>query len=647
MITRPTWHRVTRAQFESLQNSGQLVPGGRYDVLDMTDDTFAQYVAGRDGQAYRETAAPFEASIEESTLDVDLSAEGFTNTQMVDKYNPPGTLAADFRPGQSTIDEFNYDKGVQPQFYHDAPGSQFSTYEEDIKRFNRLFDQVENYSVGPSANKGKVTIKISPGLHRVWGAGVLSGLNAGVAIEGSGVFLTKIGSASFAASPRGNTWSRATINISAGSPALPEGIVVGMLYQSGEILSADTDHSASSATAIVNDDLAFLNTAHIIRSISADRMSFEVDVPHVGTSTTRLVGGNILNTGTGATGFPAGRITIPLSQIALTGGYDGRADEAWLRPQYGSLIEYADIGFVESSDPTITRSNGFAPDRKGIFAANIADVMLRQNVGFAGAEGHVLRIAKLVRLTANLSHFGGAGLNTRAGRSAYAQLVSWADFTRCSFGNSLTYSLLAAGLVTISAQNCVAIGGTFGVQAITGSQINYQNSLIYGAGTGVFAATNSAVTIDSGTVIENCGRSYQVRDTSKIVELSAPTIINCGAAIDNTTQNPQFSDDLVIDKVEPMVTFSHGSTDAMIKSVLGTLMLITDSTVRDITFETETTGEVFKMDMGAKHFEVDGDIVLRDLGAAIPDATADLASLTATVNAILATMRDARPSINT
>ena len=584
---------------------------------------------------------------EEQFLEVDLTDGGVENSEMVAAYNPPGitSTSPEWRDFQTTTDQFNYDKGVQPQFYHDQPLSQFDDYLDDIKRFNSLYAQIQSYSAGPSSNNGLLKIRIMKGKHRIWGAGQLTGLNAGVSIEGEGVALNVAQSASFEASPRGDTWSRATINV---ENELPEDIVVGMMYQSGEILSEDTDHSASSSAAIVTDDLAFLNTGFALVEISPDRLSFKVDVPHVGSSTTRLVGGNILNTGTGATGFPAGRITFALSQIAFTGGFDGRADEAWLRPQYGSLVEYADIAFVETTDPTITRSNGFAPDRKAVFAANIADVMLRQNVGFAGAEGHVLRIAKLVRLTANLSHFGGAGLSTRAGRSAYAQLVCFADFTRCSFGNSLTYSLLAAGLVLVSAQNCIAVGGTFAVQAITGAHINFQNSLIYGAAAGIFVGTNSSVTVDAGTVIENCGYSWQVRDTSKLVKLSEPVVINTGAAIDNTTQNPVFGNDVLIDKTNPKLTFMHGSLGSYIQGSLGAFDVRTDSSARDVTFSVDgDTTPRFKMDMGTNQLMIDDVPVLGAPGAAIADADGTLADVNAKLNLILARMRAATPTIQT
>lgn len=620
---------------------------------------------------------------EETFLDVDLTGDGLADDTTVSAYNPPGVVATDpeWRDFECTADQYAYDKGVAPTYYHDLIDSQFDTYHPDIKRFNQLEAAIKSYTAGPYNNNGIVKIRILNGLHRIWGAATLTGLNSGTSIAGESIFIATAQSATFEASSRGATWSKANIVI---DTELPEGVTVGMMYQSGEILSASTNHTASSASAIVTDDLAFLNTGHAIVEIAADRLSFKVDVPHVGTSTTQLVGGNILNTGAGATGFPAGRITISLTQIAFTGGFDGRQDEAWLRPQYGSLIEYADIAFVDTTDPTITRSNGYAPDRKGVFAANVADVLLRQNVGFAGAEGHVLRIAKLVRLSANLSAFGGAGLATRAGRSAYAQMVSMADFTRCSFGNSLTYCLLAAGLVFITAQNCVAVGGAFGVQAITGAHINYQNSLIYGAGTAIFVGTNSTVTVDGGTVIENCGYQWQIRDTSNIVELSAPIVINCGAVVDRRVNDPLFTENIILDKVSGQIEMHHGTAHAFIRNLVGHLHIDVDSAVRDVHMGVTGSPSKFVFDMYNESIWIDGEEVLKGLGAAITNATinspaavtaptpdsadaeilaleqyatdlnaellkvtANFTALKATQDAILARMRDATPSINT
>ena len=588
--------------------------------------------------------------LDETFLDVDLSGDGLENNTIVNAYNPPGVIDSDpeFRDFTCTQDQFAYDKGVKPEFYHDQAGSQFDTYYPDIKRFNQLYQAIREYTAGPFTNNGVVKVRILNGLHRIWGAGALTGLNGGTSIQGESVFYTTATSASFGPSSRGATWSRATITVDV---ALSPDVVVGMMYQTGEIISDATDHTASSEAAIVTDDLALLNTGFAITEIAIDRLSFSFDVPHVGTSTTQLVGGTIRTTGAGKTGFPAGRLTFALTQIAFTGGFDGRQDEAWLRPQYGSLIEYADIGFVETTDPTITRSNGYAPDRKGVFAANVGDVLLRQNVGIAGAEGHVLRIAKLIRLSANLARFGGAGLSTRAGRSAYAQIVSFADFTRCSFGNSLTYSLLASGLVFISAQNCVAVGGAFGVQAITGSQINFQNSLIYGAGTGIFVGSNSTVTVDAGTVIENCGFTWQIRDTSNIVKLAEPIIIGSGAIIDRREKDPVFEDNLIIDKTNGELIMKHGLAVFKIQNLIGQPHFVTDNRARDVHFgHTDAGGEdisLFVMDMFTKQLKIEGEAVIGPRGAAIADPTADAASNNAAILAILARMRAAEMAIET
>lgn len=583
-------------------------------------------------------------SIDDESIIVDLSDGGESNTDLVNAYVAPGGTA---RPYQTTVDQYNYDAAVKPEFYHDTAGSQFSRYEQGIKNFNKLFRIIKEYSANPNANKGFISVKLEAGLHEVWGEGRLEGIGGGLTLTGVTSFFTELASATFEASPRGDTWSRANIVIQAGSDPLPTGVVEGMLYMTGELLSDDTDHTASSATRIVNDDLAYLNSAHIIKEIAADRMSFKVDVPHLGTSTTRLVGGNFRTTGASKTGFPIARITIPLTQVALTGGYDGRQDEAWLRVA-GSTVTYSDIGFVDHSDPLITRDNGATPDRKNFFADVLTKVILKQNVGFCGAENQVLRVAKLVVLSANLSAFGGAGLNTRAKLAGYCQIASNANFTRCSFGGASENAIECGGFSVVTAQQCVFAGGTKCVSLISGGDINIQNSWVYGSNNGFFAVYDCKIFVDSGTVFENCLLTGQLEDTCELVKIGEPKVIDCGPISEPADEPINTDADITISKTNPTLNLVQGSTQTQLGSIVGQFNITVDAASRDISFIVDGNAvPIFEFDMGTGFMKVNGVSVAGPQGAAIANPTADAASNNTAIIAILERLRAATPAIAT
>ena len=587
-------------------------------------------------------AAAFEVA-------VDLEAEKFADTTQVAMFNAPHPAVGSPDPARvglfQTADEFAYDSAVRPEFYVGTDGDQYaSTYRDDIQKYNGLIRAMNRYQDLSEKGNGKVVLKIAKGLHRIWGRENQTGLMSAVSMTGEGVTIQKVSSVSFGPSPRGAEFSQATCVTTA---VIHEDVLVGMGFGSGDIISDDTDHSASSATAIVNDHIAYLNGGHIITSIAADRMSFTCDVPHRDGSTTQLVGGDLRNTGAGKTGFAAGNIYIPKTQFAFTGGFDGRRDEAWFRPQYGSNVEYEDLGFIDHTDPLIERENGSPPDRKNFFAANIADVAFRDYCVLVGCAGHVIRLAKMVRFTANRSFFGALGKFTRAGRISYGQINCDMDFTRCASTGGLDYNYLATSFTRMTMQSCVAVNSAFGLDGVTCSFLNYQNSFVFGCGNGFFIGNNSVAIVDQNTVFENCDFEGQIRDTSRYVKLSEPKVINCGPVTDNSTQVTTFNDSIVIDEINGEIEMRHGTANAFIRNLAGQLHFDTDNAARDLHFGVTGTPSLFQMDMSAKQLIIEGVAVIGAPGAAIADATADLASLQTAVNEILARMRDATPTIQT
>ena len=573
--------------------------------------------------AFRESNTEFAAPDEEIyTAFIDFEAERFSDTTLVSKYIPPGT-PTNSRTGQYTQDEYNYDYGVLPELYADGAQSKFEEYHEAIQNYNALIKAANWYDTQPGENKGKVRLGIPVGLTRIWGRENRTGLNSGMSFVGSTTTTHKVIEVQFGTSSRGSEWSEATLILDEGDE-LHDNIVVGMAYGTADITSSDTDWSTSTKTRIVNDDVAFANGGHIITSIAADRLSFTVDVPHREGSTVQLVGNTVHLTNT-VSGFEAGLITIPHSQIAFVGGFDGRADEAWIRPQYGSKVEYESIAFVDHTDPSITRDNNYAPDRKNMFAANIADLILKSNVVLAGAEGHVLRVAKLVRLSANRSFFGAAGLHTRAGRTTYCQVLCLMDLTRCGTSGGLDYGYIIASTSFASIQASTTVNSLFGVSVSNLSLANFQNSLAYGCGTGLYVAAGSRILTDSNTVIENCSFGQQIREDSNILEFTPPKMIgNTTDVLDQREHPSEFKSDVVIDKIDPRITFLHGSIDSWLTGSVGAFGFVTNSTARDVTFGPKTQTDLFVMDTGAKTISIDGQVVADANGAVIGELKTNL-----------------------
>lgn len=573
--------------------------------------------------AFRDVDAEFLAPDEEAYIaEIDFDKERFADNTLVDKYHPPG-VPNGTRTGQYTQDEYNYDYGVKPEYYADTNQSQFDDYHEAIQNYNAIIKAVNWYDTQPGENKGKVRIGLPEGLTKIWGRENRTGLNSGMSFIGGTVTTHKVVEVQFDASSRGAEWSEATLILDAGDE-LPDAIEVGMAYGTADITSSDTDWSKSTTTRIVNDDVAFANGGHIITGIAADRLSFTVDIPHREGSTVRLVGNTVHLTNT-VSGFQAGLITIPHTQIAFVGGFDGRADEAWIRPQYGSKVQYESIAFVDHTDPSITRSNGYAPDRKNMFTANIADLILKSNVVLVGAEGHVLRVAKMVRLSANRSFFGAAGLKTRAGRTTYCQILCLMDMTRCGTSGGLDYGFIIASTSFASIQACTTVNSLFGVSCSNLSMANFQNSWSYGCGNGLYVAAGSRILADSNTVVENCSFGMQIREDSNILQFTPVKLIgNTTDILDQRVNASNFETDVIIDKIDPVITFNHGAIDSWISGSVGALSFVTNSTARDVTFGPKTQTDLFVMDTGAKTISIDGKVVADANGAVIGELQTDL-----------------------
>ena len=475
-----------------------------------------------------------------------------------------------------------YDFTVKPEFKSDQPGSQFEAYRPDIERMNAIERAMAFYGLLPMRNAGRVEMEVVNGLHKIHGRMLATGLNSNISLKGQGTHYNYIETVTYSASTRGSEWSMATILLR--NPLVSQ-VVVGMAFGSGNIQSIDSDTSQSSSTPVVNDHVSHLNGAHIITSISTDRKTVTVDVPHRVGSTTRLVGGQVKQTGKSFIGLDSGRIVFPLTQLAFTGGFDGRGDESIFRSQYGGNVFFNNIAMVDHTDPVITRDNGFEPDRKNVFVGNICDVIFNANVVCAGAEGHVFRAAKMVNLTANQSYFGAVGLNTRAGRTVYMQLNCMLDMTRCAVSGGKDYNILITANSLGSAQNCVNVNSEIGAYAITGSSLNIQKQHIIGCGTGTHSTTGSFIFYNGDTVFENCDVGARVDKDSRLEISNNPKYINCGTdVIDLRSGTPLFSEDLVIDKTKPKLTLKNGTFEIDIENAAGPVEFKTGNRVHQHQF---------------------------------------------------------------
>ena len=427
-------------------------------------------------------------------------------------------------------DEATYNRTAAAGTKSTDPGSLFETYRPDIERFNALVRANAIRNALPNPNK--VRLRIRPGKHKIYGHDHADFLTT-IDMQGWALDYVTVQSVTFGPSPRGDDFSQATFV--ADAPLLA-GVEVGMCYGSGAIMSSDTDHSGPSATKKVNDDVALCNGAHIITSISADRLTFTADIPHPGGLPISLVSPPGLRTvkPNPVDGVP-NRIAIWLTQFIVTGGFLGRAEESQMRTQYGGDVRHEFLGFVHAVNPDEQQSDSPGdPDQKLVHVGD-SSRFFAQNSGYCGAEGRVLRFSKLANVVMVNSYVGAVGQFDVAERGAGVQLGSLCSFTRCAISMGATggqEAIAVGGDSKVFYQNCVIVGGVIGGSAFTGGKLNFGASWIYGSLTGSIIQEGSGLRYDSSTIFENCRTGIIRRAHSEVLGPGeSPVFIGCDTNI--------------------------------------------------------------------------------------------------------------------
>ena len=512
------------------------------DAITNTDKTSIEHMA----EFARTEGKPFfNFSEYELFVDVNIENEKFADDTLVAKYLDSGST--------QTADEYAFDSAVDAAYRIDADaGVTYALYEDDIQRFNAFNKALQWYDSCPKSQTGQIRLRFANGLIKMWGKRYQRGFGSLTSYKGFGIQTVTATDISFSTSPRGTTWSQATITV---DEALNAAVVVGYAYGASDIMSANTtavisrttydvrQHHAASASALVTDGAALCNGGGVITSIAGDRLSFTVDIPHVNGSTTaltspanlaeRLQTGASTYTTTGPTGGALNDIVIPLCQLAPTGGFDGRSDESMIRAQYGGDVEEENIAWVDHTDPTITRPNGFDPDRKMIFGADCSRYISRTGCVYIGGEGRVARFAKMVVADFNNAYFGAAGVNTLCERMFDGQIQCSIDLTRCGISGAEVNGIIAGGRSDITAQNCTVVGSTIGVNTVTRGEVNFQSSWVSDSITGVIAQEKCHIVFGGDTVIENCGTGVRIEDKGSIE--GSPIYIGNTTDVDDQT----------------------------------------------------------------------------------------------------------------